>query len=225
MKVRRMGKVVGPGAVQAQDTDIRPTLEGVSEFEYVSVLNPLPDDFAVRVAQDIPVNMPVTIGKDTSGKTTRATNTDQDVRQIYGLDLKNPEFQGRKHITNDTVIPAGETRNFKGNEAQVAVRQLVNEIAQREGNKRLLADPSIRKSIEDKIIKGRGSIQDLMDSRLQSTRTQLDDAINHSNEDKDEAAFPELDQANPGPGTGSTYTPNGDGNQPKRVGRPKKTDS
>jgi len=144
--------VVGPGATQDLQAAPSPTLDGASEYEYVTILNPLTDDFAVRVAQDVPVNMPFAIGKDYSGKTQPITQNEQDARQVYGLGLKNPDFIGRKHIVNDTVIRAGETINLKGNEAQVAVRQLVNEILQREGKKRLMADPTLRKEVEDRII-------------------------------------------------------------------------
>lgn len=196
--------VVGPGAVQDEQIEIKPTLEGANEYEFVTILNPLPDDFAVRVAQDIPINMPFNIGRDPSGRTAQTTVDERSAAQTYGLSLKNPDFAGRKHITNDMIIKAGQTMNLKGDQAQVAVRQLVNEIAQREKKTKLLADPNVRKEIEDRIVQGRGSIQDLMDNKLQSTRTQADEAIKQSNEVKDEP-FPEL------------KTP-----KPKKVGRPKK---
>ena len=184
--------VVGPGAVQEQTQDVKPLLDGASSLEYVELLNPLTDDFAVRVAQDIPVNMPFNIGKDASGKTAQLTNTERDAAQLYGLALKNPDFQGRKHIVNDTVIRAGRTLIFKGNDAQTAVRQLVNEILQREGNKRLMADPNLRRQVEERIIQRRGLVQDLMDNSLRTTNDQINDAINHSNEVQDEVAFPGL---------------------------------
>ncbi len=216
--------IVGPGSVQDSQIEVRPSLEGASEYEFVTILNPLSDDFAIRVAQDLPVNMPFEIRKDMSGKTRPITNNEQDARQIYGLDLKNPDFTARKHITNDMIIQAGQTINLKGDQAQVAVRQLVNEIAQREGKQRLLADPTVRKEIEDRIIKARGSIQDLMENRLQSPRTQINEAIRQSNEVPDEEAFPDLKE-DPSPGTGATFTPGDSQSQPKRVGRPKKADS
>jgi hypothetical protein len=181
--------VVGPGAVQ--DTGIAPTpmLDGVTEFEYITLLNPLSDDFAVRVAQDIPVNLPFNIGRDMSGKTSQTTLTERDAATTYGLSLKNPDFIGRKHIVNDTIIRAGHTINLKGNEAQVAIRQLVNEILQREGKQRLMADPALRHEVEQRIIVSRGSIQELMDSNLRTPRNQIDDAISKSNEVQDEPGF------------------------------------
>jgi len=212
--------VVGPGATQEQVTDVKPLLDGASEYEYITIFNPLSDDFAVRVAQDIPVNMPMNIRAGTA-----LVQNDQDVTRNYGLSLKNPEFQGRKHIHNDTIIRAGQTINLKGNEAQVAVRQLVNEILQREGNKRLMADPNLRHQVEERIIQGRGSVQDLMDANLRTTRSQIDDAINKSNEVENEVAFPGLSQKDSSPGT-EIVDPAGNGESQRRpVGRPKKADS
>lgn len=184
--------LVGPGAVPQATDDVQPMLDGASEFEYVTILNPLSDDFAVRVAQDVPINLPFNIGKDKTGKTAQITMNEHDAAQTYGLSLKNPDFQGRKHIVNDTIIKAGHTINLKGNEAQVAVRQLTHEILQREGKNRLLADPTLRREVEQRIIIGRGSVQDLMDTNLRTTRSQLDEAINRSNEVHDEQAFPGL---------------------------------
>lgn len=216
--------VIGPGS-QQEAVSVKPLLDGASEYEYVTVLNPLTDDFAVRVAQDVPVNAPFPIGKDTSGKVSQLTNTDADARQVYGLNLKNPDFKGRKHIVNDTVIKAGQTKNFKGNEAQVAVKQLVDEVLQRGSKKRLMSDPVLRREIEEKIVVRRGSINDLMEDNFRSTRTQLDEAISKSNEPQDEEAFPGLKQADQSSEAGANDGQSGDGSPQKRVGRTKKADS
>jgi hypothetical protein len=221
--------IVGPGAVQENILAPTPMLDGVSEFEYVTILNPLTDDFAIRVAQDVPVNLPFPIGKDTSGKVNQVTNTESDARQVYGLSLKNPDFQGRKHISNDTVIPAGETINLKGNDAQVAVRQLVNEILQREGKQRLMADPILRQEVEARIIQGRGSIQDLMDGNFRSKQQQLDEAIKQSNEVSsipDEQPFAGLANQTIG-STPETSGDSGTDSSPQErrsPGRPRKTE-
>lgn len=215
--------LVGPGAIQQNEIAPSPTLEGASEYEFVTILNPLSDDFAVRVAQDIPVNMPVEIRAKTG-----MIQGSNDVIRSYGLDLKNPEFQSRKHIINDTIIKAGQTINLKGSEAQVAVRQLVNEMLQRQGNSRLMVDPNLRKEAEDKIILRRGSIQELMDQGIQSTRSQIDAAITQSNEVKDEqpfAGFSQPSEIGRGSEAAQVDTGNSDSSQPKRVGRPKKADS
>lgn len=184
--------VIGPGAQPTTTTDNKSLLDGASEFEYVRLLNPLDDDFAVRVAQDLPVNMPFPIGKDDSGNTSQLTNTEADARQVYGLSLKNRDFQGRKHVFMDTIIKAGSTKVFKGNEAQVAIRQLTNEILQNRGHKRLLADPTLRREVEQEIIKERGAVQDLMDAQLQTPRSQMDKALEKVNEVQDESAFPDV---------------------------------
>lgn len=208
--------LVGPGAVKQQADDLKPLLDGASEYEYITILNPLSDDFAVRVAQDVPVNLPFNIGKDKTGKTAQITLTERDAAQTYGLSLRNPDFQGRKHIVNDTIIRAGHTINLKGNEAQVAIRQLTNEILQREGHQRLLADPTLRREVEQRIIRGRGSIQELMDASLQTTRSQLDAAINKSNEVNDEQGFPEL--------VDNRDTEDTSAAEHRGPGRPRKTD-
>lgn len=210
--------IVGPGATQDKQIDIKPTLDGVSEYEYITVLNPLTDDFAVRVAQDIPVNMPAHIRDKTA-----LIQEEGDVTRNYGFSLRNPDFKSRKHIINDVIIKSGQTINLKGDQAQVAVRQLVNEIAQREGKARLLADPTVRKEIEDKIIINRGSIQDLMDNNLQSPRQQINKAIDQSNEVDNEPEFPGLDKpvAADAEGSGNLTDPD-PAPQKRTVGRPKK---
>lgn len=215
--------VVGPGAQPEHNDDIHPLLEGASEFEYVTILNPLTDDFAIRVAQDIPVNMPFNIAKDKSGKMSQMTNTDADARQIYGLNLKNPDFQGRRHITNSTIIPAGQTINLKGNEAQTAVKQLVAEILQREGKSRMVADPTLRNEVEQRIIIRRGSVQELMDMNLQSVRGQIDQAVKQSNEHIDEQAFPTISEPAVGNDASGSENPRADIGTPERrgPGRPK----
>lgn len=220
--------VVGPGANPDQDEDIRPLLEGASEFEYVTILNPLRDDFAVRVAQDVPVNVPFQVRKDSTGKTSFLTNDEAGARQVYGLNLKNPDFQGRRHLYSDTIIKAGQTINLKGNEAQVAVRQLVNEILQREGQRRLIADPVKRREVEERIVITRASVQELLNgSTIQSARDQINEAVSRSNEVINGPAFPTL---NNGPAEGDTERGGDSGaeaiSQERRIaGRPKKAES
>lgn len=216
--------VVGPGAQVTETVEPGSLLDGASEYEYVTVLNPLTDDFMVLVAQDIPVSIPFQIRKDASGKTSFLTSDEKDARQIYGLNLKNPEHQAKKYIANKTVIPAGTTVNFRGNEAQVVVRQLVNELLQREGNKRLLADPNVRRQAEQRIIQHRGNIQELMDGQMITPQAQALNAVNRSNEVINEP-FPGLKQATGVPGTGGNYTPSSDNAPDKRApGRPKKVE-
>jgi len=212
--------IVGPGAAQEQELDIKPLLEGASEYEYVTILNPLTDDFAVRVAQDIPVNVPYT------AKTQEGTIIDEgQLGSVFGASLRNKDFKGRRHVFMDTIIEAGKTIILKGSEAQVAVRQLVNEILQREGHSRLMADPTLRKQVEERIIQSRGPIQDLMDRSIQTPRNQIDEAISRSNEARDEEAFPELRQEAGGAATEVANTSSGSQEQRRPVGRPKKANS
>lgn len=221
--------LVGPGATPQVATDARSLLDGANEYEYVEVLNPLTDDFAVQVAQDIAVNAPFNIGRDPSGKTSQMTNTEQDVRQIYGLGLKNPDFQAKKHISNSVIIKSGQTLRLKGSEAQVAVRQIVNELMQREGNARLLSDPTLRREAEERVVQGRGTIQELMGATsFVSPQQQATEAINRSNEVHDEPTveFPDLDsQEDPGIGEASRSTEGNNSAPEKRSpGRPKKAE-
>lgn len=210
--------LVGPGATQQLDEAPKPTLEGANEHQYVEILNPLPDDFAVQVAQDIPVNAPFVVKDQDENPLGEA-----DVMRTYGVGLRNKDFKGRKHISNVTVIMAGQTINLKGNEAQVAVRQLVNEILQREGKRRLMSDPHLRREVESRIIKNRGSVQELMDRNLQSQTSQIDEAIKRSNEARnEEVAFPQLEQPTGATPEGSTTVGANSTDAPKRgPGRPK----
>lgn len=213
--------IVGPGAQQEVISDRAGLLDGANDFEYITILNPLTDDFAVRVAQDIPVNMPVEI-RDKTG----LIQSSGDVTRTYGLDLKNPDFKSQKHISNDTVIKAGETINLKGSEAQVAVRQIVNELLQREGKQRMMMDPEVRRRAEERVIISRGSIQDLMDGRIQSQTAQIDAAINKSNEVQDGQAFPDLTETAGGdqttPETSGQFTPDDSAPLKRGPGRPAK---
>lgn len=220
-----MAKVVGPGAATETPADIKPQLEGATEYEVVTILNPLTDDFQVRVAQDVPVNMPVEIRSKTG-----LIQSDKDVVSNYGINLKNPDHKAVKYIYNDTIIPAGQTMNFRGDQAQVVVKQLVAEIMQREGKARMLADPVARAEVESRIIRHKGSIQDIMDSQFKSSTQQIDEALSQSNKTREvdnEQAFPEL--AEPGQtgqseAGGVTQSEPVNQDSPRRAGRPKKTE-
>lgn len=194
--------IIGPGAIQNDQIAPQPTLDGASEYEYVTILNPLTDDFAIQVAQTKPVDMPMTIAKDT--RTAGITTSDRDVAQVYGFQLKNPDFSSRKHILNQTVIKSGKTINLRGDDAQVAVRQLVNEMIQREGKTVHMADPVLRREYEGRIIISRGSVEDLMDNKMQSTQTVINETINKSNEVQDEEAFANLNDTRTEVGTAET---------------------
>lgn len=210
--------VVGPGAVKQDEIAPDPRLDKASEFEYVTILNPLTDDFKVNVAQDVPVNMPFELHNPTD-----VTKTEQDVTMRYGVGLKNSDHVGKKYIYQQAVIPAGKTMNFKGNEAQVVVKQLVNEILQREGKSRLMSDPNLRREVEDSIIFKRGSIQDILDQGVRTPQQQATEAIKQSNEVTDDQ-FPGLSQASEATGIrGADLGYAGQPSQKRVPGRPRKT--
>lgn len=173
--------VVGPGTILQDEVTPDPLLQGASEYEYVTILNPLTVDFQVQVAQDVPVNVPFEIRKDASGQTSVATTDERMATLNYGLNLKNPDHNARKRIFNSTIIPAGQTMNFKGNDAQVVVRQLVTEIMQRNNKARFLHDPVSRREVEEMVVVSRGSVQDLMDANVVTQQQQINQAIKASN--------------------------------------------
>jgi hypothetical protein len=180
--------IVGPGSIQDNVVQEEETLFGAGEFEYVTIFNPLTDDFAVKVGQTKPVDVPFEIRSD--GKTSVTSTSEAEVTRTYGIGLKNPDFQGRMAFGNTSVIKSGQSINMRGDDAQVAVRQLVNELLQREGKSLFLADPKTRREAEHKIIKARGSINDLMSNTMQSVQSQTDAALAKSNEVHDEQEFP-----------------------------------
>lgn len=180
--------LVGPGSITQQQITPEATLDGASEYEYVTILNPLTDDFAIQVAQSRPVDIPFKINNNSGG----ITHNERDVTQVYGISLKNPDFKSKNNILNQTIIRSGKTINLRGDDAQVAVRQLVNEIIQREGNTLHQADPNVRREVESRIIIARGSVEDLMDNKLQSTRSQINQTINKSNEENSDGTFATL---------------------------------
>jgi hypothetical protein len=194
--------IVGPGSIIEDQIAPSATLDGASEYEYVTILNPLTDDFAIQVAQSRPVDLPMSIRNRDGG----LTHSERDVTQVYGIGLRNPDFASRKHILNKTIIRSGKTINLRGDDAQVAVRQLTNEIIQREGNTLHQADPNVRKEVEGRIIIARGSVEDLMDNRLQSTTSVINQAINKSNEVNDEGTFANLNTGTVAAEEGTTNT-------------------
>jgi len=200
--------IVGPGSVVQSEILPSAMLDGASEYEYVTILNPLTDDFAIQVAQTKPVDLPFKINKDP--RTAGVTSSENDARQVYGLQLKNPDFSSRKHILNTTVVKAGKTVNLRGDDAQVAVRQIVNELIQRAGRTQFLADANVRREYEQMVIIRRGSVDDLMSNTMQSTTSIINDTINKSNEVKDEEAFAELRSVDGTKEAGSVPTGNSD---------------
>lgn len=109
---------------------------------------------------------------------------------------------------------------FTGDVAQVAVRQITNEVLQREGDAKLIADPIKRKAVEDKIIISVQSQDEFMNQPIQTVSDQVAAALKQANEVQHEEAFPELD----GSGTGEANAPEESAVTAKEVDRkPKAT--
>lgn len=183
-------QAAGPGAIEEQGVAPRPLLEGASEYEVVTLFNPLSVDFIGQVGQSKPVNLPFEVRKD--GVTSTITNDENAVRANYGLNLKNPDHQAKMPIVNKVRIPSGQTINLLGNEAQVVVRQLVNEIMQREKRSLMLADPTARREVEMRIVRTRRSVEEAIGAAPQSVQSQLKDSVTKLNEQYNEQEFPGL---------------------------------
>lgn len=201
----------GPGAITDQGISPRPLLEGATEYEVVTIFNPLSVDFYGLVGQSKPVNVPFEVRKDSV--TNPITGNEEDVRRNYGLNLKNPNHQAKLPIRNTVIIRAGQTLKVFGNEAQVIVTQLVNEIMQRAKKNLLLADPYQRHQVEEQVVRSRQSTADAIGG-VQSISTQMRDGVNKLNEQNYEPEFPGLETAkgdNSGSGSGAINTAKLDG--------------
>lgn len=184
----------GPGAIEDAQIAPNPLLQGASVYEYITLRNPLPVEFVGKVAITMPVNAPVRIGQDNSGG--QVTLSESDVLRNYGLTLKNKDHTGRVNIVNRVHIPAGKTINLLGNEAQVVCFQLVSEIMQRAGQRLMLADPHARNVVEQQVIVGRSSVNDILDGKgpiavQEQLRGAVDD-LNNKQVVTDESEFPDL---------------------------------
>lgn len=186
----------GPGAIENNDIAPEPMLLGASEYEYVTLLNPLSVDFVGVVGVTRPINVPFQVRKD--GITQTVTNSESDIIRNYGLDLKNKDHLGKANITNRVTIPSGKTINLLGNEAQVVCTQLVNEIMQREGNSLMLADAYQRSLVEARVIISRRGMNELLDRSPTSVQEQLRGAVDSLNQQEVipsvEPEFPSLTQ-------------------------------
>lgn len=186
--------VVGPGAVVQNEISPDATLKGVGAEKIVTVLNPLSDDFAVQVGVSRPVEVPIQVSDPATKGQTKLSEL--DVSRTYGVGLRNSDHQSNKHFTNQVIIKSGKTMRFTGDVAQVAVRQITNEVLQREGDSKLIADPIKRKAVEDKIIISIQSQEEFMNEPIQTVNDQVAAALKQANEvQHEETAFPELNGA------------------------------
>lgn len=178
----------GPGAISDEQIAPPALLDGASDLEYIEVLNPLSVDFIGKFGIEKPIDVPIRLQAPQG--TTALTVNEAALAANYGLSgFKNPDHRASAKITNTTTIKAGKTLRLRGSEAQVVVRQLVNEIIQREGNKLFIADPTTRRGVEKRIIIKRGSINELMGGAPLTVIDQVQQAVKESNE---ETEFPEV---------------------------------
>lgn len=175
--------LVGPGSDPDQGEAPRPMLEGASEYEYVEIFNPLSVTFVGMFGVTKPVTVPFKIGGATAGVKSEA-----DVRQLYGLELKNPLHEAKQVGVNRVPIKSGQTIRLLGSEAQVVARQLVNEIMQREGMSIKLADPFARSLVEKRIVRRRGTVAEVLGRSPISIQEQLQSVKEETHEEQ----FPEL---------------------------------
>lgn len=176
----------GPGAIEDSGVEPKPLLEGASEYEVITIVNPLSVDFIAQVASSRPIDAPIRIVN--TPQTPTATRDESTIINNYGLNLRNPAHQGKTHIVNKIVIRAGSSINVLGNEAQVIVRQLVNEMMQREGQSLFMADKFARHSYEERVVISRSSVSDLLGGRPVTVQDQIREAVKESNEQE----FPEI---------------------------------
>lgn len=190
--------MVGPGAIADVGVAPKPLLEGSSQYEWVELLNPMSRPFGGTFGMSRPTSAsPINI---TPIQGRGVTNNENDLRNNYGLDLRNPDHQGRADIVNRVTILPGKTVILLGNEAQVIIRQLVNAIMQLEGRSLLLADPHARKEVEERVIVGRGNAAERLGRNPESVNQQLQ-AVKIE-ETTIEEAFPTVDAGSPeDPGT------------------------
>lgn len=176
-------EAVGPGAIEQKDIAPDPMLQGATNAEYVTLLNPLPVTFKGQVGQTRPVNAPFEIHKD--GVVPVSTNDESDMARNYGLNLKNPDHQGKTHITRTYEIGSGRTLTLPGGDAQVIIKQLVTAILQYQKKKLQLADPHERHQIEEQIVVKRGFMSDYLDTPIQTPDQQVEKAINEMNQEQE----------------------------------------
>lgn len=211
-------EVIGPGSLDQEQVDPPSMLESVGEYHFVTVLNPLSITFIGRAAltTNVSVDMPISQNHQNAPGLTKNEN---DIRQVYGFDLRAQAQQsGKTHIITNIPIASGQTVNLMGREAKVVVGQLVTALLQREGKKQLVANKHERRAAEDRIVRRIGNTQDLLgdaplsvQEQLKSALEQLDDNplknVTQTKGEQDE--FPGLNQ----PSTTPAGTDTGQGDQ------------
>lgn len=179
---------VGVGTQAEHQAKPQPLLDRASELEYVTLFNPLPFTFKGKIGQSRPVNAPIRIvnNKESNG----GVEATEEMLNQAGLPLRNSDHIGQAQVTIPIIIEAGKTLNLRGDQAQVIVRQLTNEIMHYRGQSLFLGAPAYRLEVEREIVKGRHTIETLLNDY-----TPLDDRINQAlaaKNEADEKPFPEV---------------------------------
>lgn len=223
----------GPGLEQERLPVGHSLIEGFDDYKFVEILNPLPGDFhgKVGMTRSIPAKKAkVNIGSGEDLDQWSEVTDERSVRSMYGIDLRNKmSDNGKMHIRQDIVIPAGQTKKLFGSEAQVVAMQLVTAIIQFEGSGSI-ADPALREAAEARVIRSTGDIRQTMATIPQSERDQLQVALDQMNDNvipanttgtsHEEAEFGGILGGDSGQGNQSQPTVD----EPrKRIGRPPKT--
>lgn len=168
--------IEGPGSAKAQEY-VQPLVDGLDENFYVEILNPLSVTFVGKVASSRPTHAPITLV--TNRNTPTITQNEDDVRRNYGLDLRNPDHQALQHFAQSVSIPPGASIRLPGNEAQVIVRQLVNIIMDKEGNKQLKGDLAARHEVEERIILKQGTMSEFFTSQNVNIKEVINRDLQH----------------------------------------------
>jgi hypothetical protein len=170
---------IGPGAIQDTGANPKPMLEGMTDQDYVVILNPMTVDFMPKFAVTIPVNAPVRIGNLQGDRKV----SESEAIQRFGVPpLSNPDKSGNKHISHSVTIPANRTFTANGAQAQVIVKQLVTALIQRDDKLLFIADPHVRRKYEQMVIMRMGPMSDLMQAAPVSQEEQFNKVIEEQNE-------------------------------------------
>ncbi len=168
---------VGPGAIAQQGVDPKPLLEEVGEFNYVELLNPLSVTFIGQAALTTAITAPMRVG-DQNPDGAGITKNENDIRQVYGFDLRSQAQQsGKTHVLNRIPIESGKTVRLLGGEAKVVLGQLTNVYMQRIGKGHLLANAHERRIVEEQIVQRVGDLRTAMAAAPLSVQQQLKSAL------------------------------------------------
>lgn len=225
---------IGPGTAIQGQVDPPSLLEGVEEYDYVEVLNPLSVTFIARTALTTDIKAPMRVSPNNEAA-PGLTKSEADIRQVYGFDLRaQAQKAGKTHIITDIPIASGQTLNLMGREAKVVVQQLVTAYLQREGKQHLVANKFERLQVEQRIVQRTGQMRDILGKSPLSIQEQMNTALKHMNDepvapaaeggDSGQVEFPGLnqpDRVGANPSQSDQSQPASDTSGKRNPGRPK----